>query len=291
MRQRRLGRQATGDQMRGGRSLGHPVGATAAGILRADGDDDAQLRGNDVEALGPVFADPVQRPAAAGAVQALGLDHHLDARQRGRQVADGAPRRGPGRCVLSPGPALGLLRLDLGEGDGQLLEGQLPLVFGELLRPFAMQGMVQLCDQMLLPARDLPKRGDLLDQRERRRTLRDRQGGKIQGGGGGHGLILPRSTHKNTQIQSVALFRSGWGPCFQRLDPAPVEPGKQRLELRVVQRHQAILDGRPGEAGTLQPLIGHHQTGTIPIQNLQPVRSARPKDEYSAGERILAQHR
>lgn len=265
MRERRLGGQAARDQMREGRRLGDAISATATGILRTDGDDDAQLRGNDVEPFGAILADPVHGTAAAGAVQALGLDHHLDARQRGRQVADRAPRRGSGRCVVSPGPARGLLRLDLGEGDGQLLEGQLPLVFGELLRPFAMQGMVQLGDQMLLPAGDLLKRGDLFDQRERRRALRDRQGGEIQGGGGGHGLILPRAARKNTQIQSVALFHRSGQPCFQRLDPAPVEPGEQRLELRVVQRHQAILDGRPGEAASLKPLVGHHQAGAVPV--------------------------
>ena len=128
------------------------------------------------------LADPVQGTAAAGAVEVRGLDHHLNARKRHRQIADRALGRGSGRCVLRPASAHGLLRLHLGEGDGQLLEGQLPLVFGKLLRTFAMQGMVQLGDQMLLPAGDLPKRGDLLDQRERRRALRDRQGGEIQSG-------------------------------------------------------------------------------------------------------------
>jgi transposase len=39
-------------------------------------------------------------------------------------------------------------------------------------------------------------------------------------------------------------------------NPPPIQPRKQRLELRVVHQHQPVLDGRPGEAVLFQPLVG-----------------------------------
>ncbi|KRW94373.1 hypothetical protein AQY21_19830 [Paracoccus sp. MKU1] len=56
------------------------IGAGAAGILRAAGDDDTELGGHDVEPFRDIFPDAVQA-AAAGAGQAVRFDDLLDARQ------------------------------------------------------------------------------------------------------------------------------------------------------------------------------------------------------------------
>lgn len=84
MRHRSFGRQAARGQPRRCRCLGDPVGAGAAGVFRAAGDDDAELRRNDVQPLRGIFADAVQATPAR-ADQALGLDHLLDARQMSGQ--------------------------------------------------------------------------------------------------------------------------------------------------------------------------------------------------------------
>ena len=137
------------------------------------------------------FADLVHNTATAGADQAVGLDDLLDARQCGRQVANGALWCGPG-CPVAPFGGTGFfLGLDLGQRDGQVLEGELPLVLGQLFRPFAMQGMVQFSDQVLLPTGDFRQRCHRFHQCQNRRTLRGRNGGKVDGGCGLHGMELP----------------------------------------------------------------------------------------------------
>lgn len=57
----------------GGWCLGDALGAGAAGILGPDGDDDADLRGNNIQSLGATRADPVHLAAPAWAVQAVRL--------------------------------------------------------------------------------------------------------------------------------------------------------------------------------------------------------------------------
>ncbi len=82
--------------------------------------EDQTVRGtvwpSSVEALRPVLADLVQLPAAAGAVQARGLDGHLDPGQIGRKVAAVALRGGtpaaPARAVIG---LRHLLRFELGD--------------------------------------------------------------------------------------------------------------------------------------------------------------------------------
>ncbi len=66
--------------------------------------------------------------------------------------------------------------------------------------------------------------------------------------------------------------------------PPPVEPGKQRLERRIVHQHQPVLHGGPGERLLFQPLVGHHQPGALPIQQLQPIRLPGAEDKDSARE-------
>ena len=190
MGERRFCRQATHDQMAGCGGLGHPVGAGPAGILRAHGDNHAQLGRHDVEPFRAVFADLVHKAAAARADQAGGFDDLFNAGQRGRQVADGAPRRGPGRPVARSGGTGFLFRLDLGQGDGQVFKGQLPLVLRQLFRPLAVQGVIQLSNQMLLSPRDFRQCRNGFHQRQNRRALRGRNGGKVYDGGGLHGMDL-----------------------------------------------------------------------------------------------------
>ena len=106
-------------------------------------------------------ADLVHLPAATGAFQAVGLNHLLDARQVFRQVAAIAFGRpfvlgliGGRRCLV-------LLFLCLGDGNGEILEGPLPVVLVELLGLLAMHHMVQLRHQMLKAFVDLFKRGHM----------------------------------------------------------------------------------------------------------------------------------
>ncbi len=77
---------------------------------------------------------------------------------------------------------------------------------------------------------------------------------------------------KHTKPIGCLLCRSR-GSCFKRLDAVPIEPGRQRFELGVVQRHQSVLDSGPDEGCILEPLAGHHQARLAPW-SLGPV--ARP---------------
>ena len=112
-------------------------------ILAEVGVDGARVA--DVQPLAAVFADLVHDTAAARADQAVGLDDLFDARQPGRQIAEGALRCGLGRLVARLGGARLFLGLDLRQGDGQVLKRQLPLIFGQLFRALAMQGVVRRC--------------------------------------------------------------------------------------------------------------------------------------------------
>ena len=142
-----LGRQAARDEMRRGRHLGHAIGADAAGVFGANGHDNLQLRGHDVQPLGAILTDLVHQPAATGAQQAFRLDHALDARQVLGQVAPVAPGHTPGtalgRCLRH------LLLLGFGYRRLEVLESQLSVIFAELLGAFAVNRVVELGDQML----------------------------------------------------------------------------------------------------------------------------------------------
>ena len=117
--------------------------------------------GIDVEPLGDVLADPVQRAAAARAGRARGLDHHLVPRQvlGQRPAIDTAllPARRLQRRValLRRGLALGQRLLDV-------LERQLQLIgIGGLLGAPPEQGPLQLLDdraQLLVVPGELGRR-------------------------------------------------------------------------------------------------------------------------------------
>ena len=100
--------------------------------MRCRAADDAQLGGNDVQPFAAVFADLVHDTAAAGADQAVGFDDLFYAWKPRWQVADGALWRGLARPTVCFGGPRFLLRLDLGQCNGQVLEGQLPLIFRQL---------------------------------------------------------------------------------------------------------------------------------------------------------------
>jgi hypothetical protein len=87
MRDQRLGRHAAIDGTIGCRCHHHRALAGPAGITGPARDAHPQLRGHDVELLGAEFADRMQRATAAGAVPAVHVDHHLVARQMGRECA------------------------------------------------------------------------------------------------------------------------------------------------------------------------------------------------------------
>lgn len=166
--------------------------------MRCRAADDAQLGGDDIQPLAAVFADPVHDAAAARADQAIRLDDFLDARQRRRQVTDGALGSGLGRAVTGFGGAFFLCLLELGQGDGQVLKRQLPFILGQLFRASAMQGMVQFGDQMLLPRSDLLERCYLVQQRLHHRALRGRDHRKVYDRRGLHRLKLSQNSTEIT---------------------------------------------------------------------------------------------
>lgn len=62
------------------------VGAGTAGIFGTTGDDDAELRRDNIQPLGDIFANAMQA-TAAGADQAFRLDHLFDTRKMLRKGA------------------------------------------------------------------------------------------------------------------------------------------------------------------------------------------------------------
>src|SRR3546814_5702223 len=75
----------------------------------------------------------------------------------------------------------------------------------------------------------------------------------------------------DSRVTVPQLFDSFRRSRFDGANPTPVEARKQRLELSVVQAHQTVPDIRPGEAMLFQPLVGHHQTAAIPVDQLQTI--------------------
>ena len=184
--------------------FGRTVTPLAHVNMRCRAADDAQLRRHDVQPLAAVFADPVHDAAAARADQAGGFDDLFDAWKPRRQIADGALRRGFGRAIARLSCPRFLFRLNLGQRDGQVFERQLPFILGQLFRPLAVQGMVQLSDplaesglssnherQMLLPTGDFCQRRHRFHQRQNGCTLRGLDGRKVGCGCGFPGLELP----------------------------------------------------------------------------------------------------
>jgi len=102
--EQRFGRPTALQQMRGGFRLNHSRPPLGAGVFRAYRDNHLIARRDDVQPLGAVLADPDHVAAAAGAGDALGLDHLLDARQALGQRPGLAGRA---RSLLGPSALLG----------------------------------------------------------------------------------------------------------------------------------------------------------------------------------------
>ncbi len=113
----------------------------AAAIARAAGDQHAKGGGHDVETLGHILTDLVERAAAAGADLILDIDDLLDPLQVSRQRAAvglaRAIRRGPA-SLLHDVLGLGQSRLDLLEGKFELIGIEL---FGPAAEPVPLQGL------------------------------------------------------------------------------------------------------------------------------------------------------
>ena len=89
-----------------------------------------------------------------------------------------------------------------------------------------MQGMVHLCDQMLLAPGNFLKRRNRFHQSHNHRALRDRDGGKVNIGCFDHARIIAKSPNKSTQNQpDHSLCRSRWA-YFQRLYLTPIQTRK-----------------------------------------------------------------
>ena len=100
LRQRRLGRQAAGDDACRCRRLVHAaLLAAAAGVAGPDGDADPELDGHHVEPLGPVLADLMHLAPAAGTGAVGDVDHLLDPLQVRRQRTAVAAPFGGGLAV------------------------------------------------------------------------------------------------------------------------------------------------------------------------------------------------
>ena len=161
--QQGLGGHAARDRTLGRRRLDHRLGAGAAAIDRAAGDQEAQAAGDDIELLGDILPDLVHLAAAARAGLVLDIDLALDLLQMGRQVAAiagrGALGFGPGGGRFDRGRSLG----DRGRRCGDILlaafESQMELLGVHLFRAGTEPGALELTDDMLQPGQFVLGRG------------------------------------------------------------------------------------------------------------------------------------
>ena len=142
----RFGGHATVDRALRRRCLYDGFFARTAGVAWAARHLNPQLARNNVELLGAVFTDLVQRATTAGALLALDIDDNFEARQVCRQGAAIAV----GRLCPPPSPRW------LWRVFGRLAFG------GSLL--FILQGKPQLIKVQLLRTRSVPMAQQTLDQ-------------------------------------------------------------------------------------------------------------------------------
>jgi hypothetical protein len=113
----RLGRNAAFDDPRRCRSLHDRALARTAAVARPAGDQDAEGGRHDIEALGHILADLVERAAAAGAGLVLDIDDLLDPfEMRGQRAAVGLARAlglGARLALLARRARPGQRRLDI----------------------------------------------------------------------------------------------------------------------------------------------------------------------------------
>ena len=144
----RLGRQPALDQPRGRRRLHHHLGTGAAGVFGPAHDQDAQLRWHDVEALGDILADHMQRARAARTGLVFDVDDRLHPRQMRRQVP--AVRPALVSLRLSAGRG-GRVRFGVGRDLLDLFQPKQQLILGQRLGPAAEAMALQLLDDLAQP--------------------------------------------------------------------------------------------------------------------------------------------
>ena len=329
MRQQRLSRPATLQQMGGGRGLQHPCPPPGAGVAGADGHNDLIARRDDVEAFRAVLTDPHHVAATAGAGNALGLDGLLDTRQVVRKLAFFA------RLLVLVRPAgfnrlLDRRDLFLGFGNGGLniLERELQLVGIELLGLRSELRAAVLPDLAFQLLDELLERGDQAFLFGHDRFLMEACRAFDDGfhprcfnfhsrGFECRLLRLEGLQHLRRKVRKAADVKRRRHACsyeawrretkyqsrntrsesscrsrrlnLPRHHAAPVEALEQGLGLGPGKRHHAILNRGPCKAGFLENLVNQNKTTSVPRQGFQPVAAFRSEDHRDAGIRIELQ--
>ena len=130
------------DQMHRCQRLHNTALLVRAGVLWPDGHDYFWLRGHNLQPLGTVLADPHHIPTSARTGNAVRFDDLFNPFQVIGQIAKVALR--PFARLARRGHLDGFgLCLDLRLGDFNILERQLALIFGQLLRALAIDQLVQ----------------------------------------------------------------------------------------------------------------------------------------------------
>ena len=277
VRHRCLGRDPALDKAGGRRGLHDHVLARPAGVLRSAGDADAELGRHDVEALGYVLANDVEVAATTGTGAVVQVDHPLEARQMSRKgTAVGPALAGAGFVGADvSGVVLGLPdRLDL----LGLLQPEEKLIHGQALGAATEAMTLEFLDDLVQPV-------DLGLTRHQHR---------LQGGGViwqaydrfAHEADLSID-HKTLPAPSTGLDRHLGR--VRRVHAAPVEALQKGLQLSRREPHHAVADRGPAELSLLQPLRQQAHSGTVEVDELDPVGATRAEDVDGAAERVSAQ--
>jgi hypothetical protein len=171
LRHQRLGRHPGVDRAVGCGGLDDSIFAGAAAVTRPADQPNPELSGDVIQHLSLIFADLMQRAAAADTRFVLDVDDDLDPRQMGGQGTAVALRRlAGGRLGLRFGRRLQLGHL-LGHGLFQVLARLLHRLVGQLLRSAAEAIALQAGKLKLQPldlgqrrAQDRLQRGGILGQ-------------------------------------------------------------------------------------------------------------------------------
>ena len=74
------------------------------------------------------------------------------------------------------------------------------------------------------------------------------------------------------------------------MNAPPIEAFEQGREPSRAQPHHAIMDLWPAERAALQSLRDQHHAGAVSEDQLNPIRTLRPKNIDDAAERIVLDH-
>jgi hypothetical protein len=146
----RLGRKAAFDQPRRCRRLNHDVLTRPTGVFGPPDHQNPELGRHDVETLGAIFADYMQRPTAARAAVIFDVDDHLDPRQVDRQRTTIGPTLGGARLTLSRRFGL-LIGFIVSRGLLDLFKAKQQLILGKRLGPSAEPMTLHLLDDLCEP--------------------------------------------------------------------------------------------------------------------------------------------